>query len=82
MLLLSDGALNDRRMEGIGDKRDNEVMVCDLRIEGLVVGNVEGDCAGELDAFGEFLCAFECSASCYRSTNDMKISQVLATHQQ
>jgi hypothetical protein len=82
MLPLSNRALNDRRMERIRNKRDDQIVLCDLSVEGLLVPDIEGYWAGELDTFCLFLSAFECSAGCGRSANDTKRGRMTATHQQ
>jgi len=63
VLLVADGGLDDRCVEGIWDQGDDEVVLCDFSIESCLVGDVERDRMGILDAFGELLCAFECTAS-------------------
>lgn len=64
MLLLTDGRLDDGGVESVRDQADDQVMLSNLSIEGLVVGDVEGDGVGILDALRERLCGLECSASC------------------
>lgn len=50
MLLLADGGLDDSGMEGVGDQADNKVVLGDLGVQGLVIGNIERDGSGILDA--------------------------------
>lgn len=40
-------------MECVWDQTNDEVVLCDLSVEGLVIGDIEGDWAGELDTFAE-----------------------------
>lgn len=49
-------------MVGVGDEADDDVVLGNGGIEGLVVVDVEGDGRGQLDAGRELLCAFEGSA--------------------
>ena len=74
MLLLSDGALNDHRMECIGYKRDDQIVLCDLSVEGLLVCDIERDWVGVLNTFCDLFCAFEGSAGYGWSANDLKWS--------
>ena len=62
MLVLPDGALDDGGVESIRDERDDQIVLGDLGVEGLVVVYVEGDGVGILDTFREFLGALEGSA--------------------
>jgi len=55
MLLLADGGLYDGGVEGIGDQADDKVMLGDLGVEGLVVGDIEGDGGRVLDALRQLL---------------------------
>jgi hypothetical protein len=63
MLLLSDGRLDDCRMKGIWDQADDQIVLRNCGIKGFLVGDIEGDWMGILDAFGELLGTFESSAS-------------------
>jgi hypothetical protein len=63
VLLVADGGLDDRCVEGIWDQGDDEVVLCDFGIESRLVGDVERDRVGIPDAFGELLRAFEGTAS-------------------
>jgi hypothetical protein len=38
-------------MERIRNKRDDQIVLCDLSVEGLLVRDIEGYRAGELDTF-------------------------------
>jgi hypothetical protein len=40
-------------MVRIWDQTDDQVVLCDLNVEGLLVADIEGYWVGELDAFGE-----------------------------
>lgn len=62
MLLDLDGGLNDGGVEGVGDERDDEVVLADLLLEGVRVGDIEGDRRGVLKAFGELLGGLERAA--------------------
>ena len=50
MLLLADGRLDDGGVEGVGDQADDEVVLGDLGVEGIIVGDIERDGGGSLDA--------------------------------
>ena len=50
MLLVSDGGLDDCCVEGVGNQADDEIVLGYLGVEGLLIGNVEGDRVGILDA--------------------------------
>jgi hypothetical protein len=50
-------------VEGIGYKGDDEVILGNFSVESFVVCDIEVDRFGVLYSFGEFLCAFEGSAS-------------------
>jgi hypothetical protein len=63
VLLLSDGTLDDGSVEGIGDQRDDKVVLGDLGVEGLLVVDIEGNGVSVLDALGKGLGALEGSAS-------------------
>lgn len=64
MLLLADSRLDDGSVESVRDQADDEVVLGDLSVKGLVVVDIEGDSLGELDAIGESLGALNVSASC------------------
>ena len=50
-------------MEGIGDQADDEVVLGELCVEGLVVGDIERDGRGSLDTGRESLGGLQSSAS-------------------
>lgn len=62
MLLGLDGGLDDNGVEGVGDQRDDQVVLADLVNERVRVGDVEGDGAGVLEALGESFGAVESTA--------------------
>lgn len=62
MLLLADGGLNHGGVEGVWDKGDDEVVLGDGIVQGLLIGDVEGDWGRVFDALGELLCALKCTA--------------------
>ena len=64
VLLLADGGLDDSGVEGVGDQADDKVVLGDLGVEGLVVGNIERDGSGILDAGRKSLSRLEGSAGC------------------
>lgn len=64
MLLLSDGSLDDSGVVGVGDQADDQVVLGELLVQGLVTGSIEGDGDGVLDAGRQNLCGFESPASC------------------
>lgn len=67
MLLLADGGLDDCGVEGVRDQADNQVMLANLSIKCLIVGYVEGDGGGMLNALGERLGRSEGPASFKKS---------------
>lgn len=64
MLLLSDGRLDDGSVKGVRDQADDKVVLGELGIQGLVVGNIERDGSGILNAGRERLGRFEGPACC------------------
>ena len=64
MLLLSDGRFDDDDVEGVGNQADDKVVLRELGVQGLVVGNIERDGGGILDAGRERLGGLESPASC------------------
>lgn len=50
-------------MECVGDQADDQVVLGDGGVEGLVVSDIKRDRVGELDALGELLSSFYGSAS-------------------
>ncbi len=64
MLLQSDGGLDDVDVEGVGDQADDQVVLRELGVQGLVVGNVKRDGGGILDTGRERLGGFESPAGC------------------
>jgi hypothetical protein len=64
MLLLSDCRLDDHGVVGIGDQADDKVVLRELGIQSLVVGNIERDRGSIFDTDRERLGGFECPASC------------------
>jgi hypothetical protein len=64
MLLLSDGRLDDDGVEGVGDQADDKVVLGELGVQGLVVGDIERDGGGIFDTGRERLGGFESPASC------------------
>jgi hypothetical protein len=64
MLLGLDGGLDDKGVEGVGDERDDQVVLADLLLERIGVGDVEGDGAGVLETLGESFGAVKSTAGC------------------
>jgi hypothetical protein len=64
MLLLTDGRLDDGSVEGVGNQADNKVVLRQLGVQGLVVGNIERDGGGILNTGRESFGRFKSSASC------------------
>lgn len=64
MLLLADSRLDDGSVESVGDQADDEVVLGDFGVKGLVVVDIEGNSLGELDAVSEGLGGLDVSASC------------------
>ena len=62
MLLLADGGLDHGGVEGVWDEGDDEVVLGDGIVKGLLVGNVEGDRDRVFDALRELLCALKSTA--------------------
>lgn len=63
ILLLSDGGLDDGGVEGVGDQADDEIMLGDLGVESLVVGDIERDGSSVLGTGRERFGRLESSAS-------------------
>jgi hypothetical protein len=53
MLLDLDGGLDDLGVEGVRNEGDDQVVLADLLLERIRVGDVEGDGAGVLETLGE-----------------------------
>lgn len=66
MLLGADGRLDDLGVEGVRDQGDDEVMLANGGVEGLLVVDIEGDRVGVGDAGGELLGRGEGPAGCER----------------
>ena len=64
VLLLADSRLDDGSVEGVGDQADDEIVLGNLSIESLVVGDIERDGGGVLDALGELLSRGKSTAGC------------------
>lgn len=72
MLLLSDGGLDDGGVEGVRDQADDKIVLGELGVESLIVGDIERDGAGVLDTGRERFGGFKSSAS-YRSVSYMAL---------
>ena len=59
ILLVADGRLDDGGVEGVGDQADDEIVLSNDGIEGAVVGHIERDGVGVLDALGQLPCGVE-----------------------
>ena len=64
MLLGLDGGLDDEGVEGVGNEGDDKIILADLLLERIGVGDVEGDGAGVLEALGERFGAVKGTAGC------------------
>lgn len=64
MLLLADGRLDDGSVESVRNQADDEVVLGNLSVKGLVVVDIKGNSLGEFDAVSERLGALNVSASC------------------
>jgi hypothetical protein len=64
MLLGLDGGLDDEGVEGVGNERDDQIVLANLLLERIGVGDVEGDGAGVLETLGEGFGAVEGTAGC------------------
>lgn len=69
MLFQPDGGLDDIDVEGVGDQADDQVMLRELGVQGLVVGNIERDGVCVLDTSRERLGGLEGPASCSRDVS-------------
>jgi hypothetical protein len=65
MLLGLDGGLDDEGVEGVGNERDDQVVLANLLLERIGVGDIEGDGAGVLEALGEGFGAIKGAAGCW-----------------
>lgn len=63
VLLLANGRLDDGSMVNVRDQADDEVVLRDLGVQGLVIVDVQRDGRGALDAGGQRLGGFEGPAS-------------------
>jgi hypothetical protein len=64
MLLGLDSGLDDEGVEGVGNERDDQVVLADFLLERIGVGDVEGDGAGVLETLGEGFGAVKGAAGC------------------
>ena len=64
ILLVPNGRFDDDRMEGIGDQANDQVVLCDFRIESFIVRNIERNGFSILDSRRESFGTFEASACC------------------
>lgn len=62
ILLLSDGRLDDGRVEGIRDQTNDKIVLCYSSVKGFQIGDIEGDWLCQLDTLGELLCVVKISA--------------------
>jgi hypothetical protein len=67
MLLGLDGGLDDQSVEGVGNERDNQVILADLFLKRRRVGDIEGDGAGVAETLGESFGAVEGTAGYFGS---------------
>lgn len=67
MLLLPDGRLDHGGVEGVGDQADDKVVLGDLSVQGLGIGNIERDGSGILDADRESFGGLQSPAGCRAS---------------
>jgi hypothetical protein len=65
MLLGLDGGLDDEGVEGVGNERDDQVVLADLLLKRIGVRDVEGDGAGVLETLGEGFGAVKGTAGCW-----------------
>lgn len=83
ILLVSNSRLDDGGMEGIRNQADDQVVLGDLSIQSLGVGNVERNGRRELHAGGETLSSLEGSASfCSRSASRSEAERISQAYQQ
>jgi hypothetical protein len=64
MLLGLDSGLDDEGVEGVGNERDDQVVLADLLLERIGVGDVEGDGAGVLETLSEGFGAVKGTTGC------------------
>lgn len=62
MLLGLDGGLDDESVEGVGNERDDQVILANLVLERSSVRDVERDGAGVLETLGESFGAVKSAA--------------------
>lgn len=77
MLLGADGGLDDIGVEGVGDQGDGEVNLLQSLVKSSIVGDIEGDGLGVLEAFAELLSTLEGSAGCWGIVDDGQLCWVL-----
>jgi hypothetical protein len=56
---LSYSRFDNGSMIRVWDQTDDQVVLCDLSIEGLLIANIERYWVGKLNTFGELFCRFE-----------------------
>ena len=67
MLLLPDSRLDHGGVERVGDQADDKVVLGDLGVQGLLIGHIERDGSGILDAGRKSLGRFQSPAGCRAS---------------
>jgi hypothetical protein len=55
ILLLPNRKFDDRRMESVWDQADHYIVLLDLSVKSVGVGDIEGDGVGSFDAAAELL---------------------------
>jgi len=69
MLLLPDGGLDDSGMEGVGDQANDKVVLGDLGVQGVRIGDIERDGSGILYAGRKGFGRFQSPAGCRALVN-------------
>ena len=67
MLLLPDGRLDNSSMESIGDQTNDKVVLGNLGVQSLRIGNIERDGSGILDADRKSFGGLQSPAGCRAS---------------
>lgn len=77
MLLGADGGLDDIGVEGVGDQGDGEIDLLQGLVKSSIIGDIEGDGLGVLEALAELLSTLEGSAGCWGIVDDGQLCWVL-----
>jgi hypothetical protein len=67
MLLLANGRLDNSGVERVGDQANDQIVLGDLGVQGLRIGNIERDGSGILDAARKSFGGLQSPAGCGES---------------